>query len=155
MTILQNSELTEFLQIFDITNLSPKPFSPFVFYNKDGDSLEFYISSNDFYSERIDDYLTLLLDMDSDVMAGFIIKNIKQICEKVSASQSAWEFVVNDGNVKLHTLITAFLVLNEKTREDNKIDKILVREYKKVVNIIEEKKIDKVSLHDLDLVGIS
>ncbi|MDR2115984.1 MAG: hypothetical protein LBP87_06355 [Planctomycetaceae bacterium] len=155
MPLSPNCELTDFLKIFDITDFPTTPFSPFVFYNKDGNSLEFYISPNDFYSERVDDYLTMLLDMDSNNIVGFIIKNIKQICEKVSASKSAWEFVVTDGNIKLHTLITAFLVLNEKTHENNTIDNILVREYKKIVNIIEEQKIDKVSLRDLDFACVS
>jgi hypothetical protein len=131
--------------VFNIADNPVKSFSPFVFYNKAGDCIEFYVSQNDYYAERIDDYLTLFLDMNTDEIVGFMIKNIKQILNKIDTSKLAWSFIVNDDEVQLGVLFTAIFLSGTKT---NDIDEVLVREYKKVVKVAENHALDKVSLQE-------
>jgi hypothetical protein len=137
---------TDFAQeIFNIANNLAQPFHPFVFYNKAGDCIEFYVSQNDYYAERIDDYLTLFLDMDTDEIVGFMVKNIKQILNKIDTSKLAWSFIVNDDEVQLGVLFTAIFLSDKKTSDR---DEVLVREYKKVVKVAENHALDKVSLQE-------
>ncbi|MDR2707028.1 MAG: hypothetical protein LBC02_14740 [Planctomycetaceae bacterium] len=144
MTVLSDTKYTEFLKIFDMENISTKSFCPFVFYNKEGDCFEFYVSQNSYYSERIDDYLTVFLDMETNEIVGFMIKNVKRIVEMASSSKTAWSFIVDDGEVRLNALFV--MILSNDRSHENK--EILVREYKKVIEIAETNKIDKVSLRD-------
>jgi hypothetical protein len=137
---------TDFVQeVFNIANNPVKPFRPFVFYNKAGDCIEFYVSQNDYYAERIDDYLTLFLDMETDEIVGFMVKNIKQILNKIDTSKVAWSFIVNGDEVQLGVLFTAIFLNGKKTTD---IDDVLVREYRKVVKVAESHALDKVSLQD-------
>jgi hypothetical protein len=134
------------LNIFGLDHVPTGPFVPFAFHNKDGDCFEFYVSPNDYYGERIDDYLTVFLDTKTDEVVGFMVKNIKHIVEKVSASKTAWTFIVNDNEeVQLNGLFTMMLS-HEKSPEGNKI---LVLEYKRIAEIAETNKIDRVPIRDL------
>jgi len=40
-------------------------FEPFAFHNTAGDCIEFFVTQDDYFGQRVDDYLTLYLDMDT------------------------------------------------------------------------------------------
>jgi hypothetical protein len=121
---------------FNDTN---EPFQPIVYNNVEGDCIEFYVSTNDYYSKRVDDYLTLYLDIDSDDIVGFNIKNIRRIFNKLSQDKSAWAFIIDDGHVELKVLFTMMLL------KDNKADEAVIREYKQVTKIAQNCQIDKIT----------
>jgi hypothetical protein len=130
---------TKMENVLDMLNFNfNEPFRPIVYNNVEGDCIEFYVSSNDYYSKRVDDYLTLYLDMDSDDIVGFNIKNIRRIFDKLSQDKSAWAFIIDDGHVELKVLFTMMLL------KDNKADEDIIREYKQVTKIAQNCQIDKI-----------
>jgi len=131
--------------IFEIAGESSGDFKPFVFHNKAGDCIEFFVSKDDYFGERIDDYLTLYLDMDTEQIVGFVIKNIKRILDRLSHQKSAMEFVIDDGMANLRCLFTAMFA-NEKPGTDQAKRALVVREYRKVVEIAETNEIGTVEL---------
>jgi hypothetical protein len=54
-------------------------FRPFVFYNKAGNCLEVYLSNSDYYSDYVDNTLSILRDMNSNEIVGFVVNNIDYI----------------------------------------------------------------------------
>jgi hypothetical protein len=114
-------------------------FSPFAFPNEEGDCIEFFVSSKDYYAQRVDDYLTLYLNEETEEVTGFVVKNISQILERVVTHQMAYSFVIQDGGVRLEALFTSML-LNEGLQITH------VREYLKVVDIAQSHQLGKVQI---------
>lgn len=139
MSTLYDQELVA--RLFEIAGEPTGHFEPFVFHNKAGDCFEFFVTQDDYYAARVDDYLTLYLEMETDEIVGFVIKNVKRIIEKLSSNKMAMEFVIDDGKIQLRSLFTAMFTGPDEPKREK-----LVREYRKVVRIAEEMKIDEVEL---------
>ena len=139
MTILSDQEFTA--RIFEIAGEPVEHFEPFAFHNTAGDCIEFFVAQEDYFVERIDDYLTLYLDMDTEQIVGFVIKNVKRILERLASHKTATAFVIDDGKLRLRSLFTSlFFLSNGQDRE------MIVREYVKVVKIAESCQLDKVEM---------
>jgi len=143
MTVLSHQEFTN--RIFEIAGEPVKHFEPFAFHNTDGDCIEFFVLPDDYFAERIDDYLTLYLDMDTEQIVGFVIKNVKRILDRLSQQRPAMAFVVDDGTVVLRSLFVAMFA-NSKTCVRQEEQDLVVRHYKKVVEIAETNEIGRVEL---------
>jgi hypothetical protein len=114
--------MTDIHEFLETLSVSTEPFRPFVFHNIDGDCLEFYVSQNNFYGKYIDNYLSILLDMDTDEIVGFIIDNIKYIANKV---------IAENGEIQLDDLVA-------RIGKNNK-------EYEKIIEIAKSNGLDKIS----------
>lgn len=139
MTVLSDQEFAQ--QIFEIAGEPVEQFESYVFNNIEGDCIEFFVSPENYFAERIDDYLTLYLDMNTEEITGFVIKNVKRIIEKLSPNKMAMEFVIDDGKVQLRSLFTAMFAGPDEPKREK-----LVRAYRKVVRLAEKMKIDEVEL---------
>jgi ABC-type amino acid transport substrate-binding protein len=144
MTVLYDKELAH--RIFEIAGTTPEHFKPFAFHNTDGDCVEFFVTQDDYFAERIDDYLTLYLDMDTEQIVGFVIKNIKRILERLSKQKSAMAFVIDDGRVRLRSLFVSMFANENTNLDQEKKRDLVIREYRKVVEIAEMHKLDEVKL---------
>jgi len=131
--------------IFEIAGPLAEDFKPFAFHNKAGDSIEFFVTQDDYYGLRVDDYLTLYLEMDTDQIVGFVIKNVKRIVERLSRQKSAMAFVIDDGKAKLRCLFAAMLA-GENPNADPEKRTVAVREYRRVAEIAEQYELDEVEL---------
>jgi len=125
--------------VLEIATQSQCEFSPFVLPNEDGDCVEFFVSPNDYYAKRIDDYLTLYLDEESEDVVGFVIKNISRILSRVATQQADYAFVIRDGEVRLEALFTAMFFGDERRGT-------YIREYYKVVDIAQQHHLDRVRI---------
>ncbi len=143
MTALYDQELVA--RLFEITGEPTGHFKPFAFHNKEGDCIEFFVSQDDYFSDRVDDYLTLYRDMDTERIVGFVIKNVKRITDRLSKQKSAMAFVIDDGKANLRCLFTA-LFANENPDADQEKRALIVREYRNVVEIAESNELDEVEL---------
>lgn len=137
MTAMTDTEYTDAVK--ELITQTQGDFSPFVLPNEEGDCIEFFVSQKDYYAKRIDDYLTLYLEEETDEVAGFVIKNITRILKRVATHQAAHAFVIRDGEVCLQALFTAMFAGNEQTFH-------YVREYERVTDIARENHLDKVRI---------
>lgn len=144
MTVLSNQEFAN--RIFEIAGAPVEHFEPFAFYNTDGDCIEFFVSQDDYFAERIDDYLTLYLDMDTEQIVGFVVKNVKRILDRLSRQRRMMAFVIDDGRVQLRSLFVS-LFAHENTDAEQEVTRdLIVRKYQKVIEIAETNKLDKVDI---------
>ena len=141
MTILSEQEFTA--KVLEIAGKPVERFKPFAFHNTDGDCIEFFVSPDDYFAERIDDYLTLYLDMDTEQIVGFVVKNVKRIMDRLSASKTATAFVIDDGKVCLRSLFNSMFLLDKNGGQDREL---IVREYVKAVKAAESSRLDEVEI---------
>ena len=137
MTVMTDEEYAN--AVFEIMTQEQGEFAPFILPNEDGDCVEFFVSPNDYNAKRIDDYLTLYLDVDSKEVVGFVIKNITRILNRVAAQQADYAFVIRDGEVRLEALFTAMFLGDERRGT-------YVQEYYRVVDIAQQHRLDKVRI---------
>ena len=144
MTVLSHQEFIN--RIFEIAGEPVEHFEPFAFHNTDGDCIEFFVLPDDYFAERIDDYLTLYLDMDTEQIVGFVIKNVKRILDRLSRQRQAMAFVVDDGIVALRSLFVAMFANGLGNASQEEQQDLVIRHYKKVVEIAETNEIGRVEL---------
>jgi hypothetical protein len=72
-------------QIIDDIGQPVENFVPFAFHNVEGDCIEFFISNEMYYGERIDDYVTVYRNVETNDITGAVIKNVKRLCRELSA----------------------------------------------------------------------
>lgn len=65
-----------------VGDVESEPFAPFAYYNKDGDCVEFFAKSDDYYAERVDGFLTVYRSRDNNEIIGSLMKNIKSIFDQ-------------------------------------------------------------------------
>lgn len=141
MTVLSDQEFVQ--RIFEIAGEPVEHFEPFVFNNTAGDCIEFFVSNHDYYADRIDDYLTVYKDMDTEEIIGFVIKNIKRIFKKLSAKKRAMAFVYDDHRFRLRNLFVAMFFSD--TEEDGQ-KTVIWDYYENVVKLAESNRLDEVEL---------
>ncbi|MGL6225730.1 MAG: hypothetical protein ACRC10_03780 [Thermoguttaceae bacterium] len=128
MTLLTDQEFAR--EVLDKVCVLER-FEPFVFNNEEGDCLEFFVSPNDYYGERVDDYLTLYLDMETGEVVGFVVKKIRQILKRLSKRPSALTFIVKDNRVRLNCLFAAMFA------DPDQSVNLEVRAYRRVADLAE------------------
>ena len=55
------------------------PFNPSAEYDPDGDCLEFFISDEPFWADRLDKWVTVYHGRDSNDIVGSLIKNVREL----------------------------------------------------------------------------
>ena len=78
-----------------------------IWYNEEGDCLQFQTSNDAIIRDRIDEYLTLYRSAEDDSPIGFQIKDIKALIDKYSVGGIVVKATVNDGKL---ISVTALLV---------------------------------------------
>jgi hypothetical protein len=136
MTVMTEQEFAD--AVFEIAAQVQSEFKPSVFLNEDGDCVEFFVSKNEYYAKRIDDYLTLYLEEETGEIAGFVVKNITRILDNVSAGMDC-SFVIRDGEMCLEAMFAAMV-----WSDDRRIH--YMREYRRVASIAKSYNIDKVRI---------
>jgi hypothetical protein len=137
MTVMTDKEYED--AVLALTSQECGEFSPFAFVNEEGDCIEFFVSAHDYYAQRVDDYLTLYLEEETEDVAGFVVKNVTQILERVATQQENYAFVIKDGEVCIQTLFFAMV-------SGDVCQKTFVREYHRVAGIAWKNQLDKVQI---------
>ena len=97
------SELTT-AELYEMLGDPVEVFKPFAFYNADGDCIEFFAKGERYYGERVDNYVTVYRSMQTNEIIGSIIKNVKELCKTLSASNPQIEIVVADNRICIQHL---------------------------------------------------
>ena len=91
--------MAETLDVRKLLDRFPNRFDARPFYLADSDSLQFYHENVDHYAERIDCWLTVYKEFETDKLIGFKLKNVKVLLSRfdvlglgylVSKSRAKW-----------------------------------------------------------------
>jgi hypothetical protein len=140
MTVMTDQEYEN--AVLEIAEQVQGEFTPFAFPNDDGDCVEFFVSPKEYYSKRVDEYLTLYLEEGTNKIAGFVVKNISRILERVATQHAAHLFVIRNGEVCLQALFTAMFTGNEQQC-------LCAPEYETVTDIARENCLDKIQISSI------
>ncbi len=86
-----------------------EPFAPDVFYNQDGDCIEFVFSPEAYYQKRLDEWVTLYLDLKTDELVGSMLKHVSRL-----KKMPFFLVTIQHGKVRLDHLFMATATLNNK-----------------------------------------
>jgi hypothetical protein len=89
---------------------------PAAYYDRDGDCIEFLASDDEFYSERVDDLVTVYYSHESGEIIGSLIKGVSCFMTK----HPKLRIVVRDGRVRLSHLFLAGLVSHSESGDEPK-----------------------------------
>ncbi len=76
---------------------------PIAYYDPDGDCIEFLSARRNFYSERIDDLVTVYYDEKTNEIIGSLVKGVSQFLKK----HPRYAILVESGKVRLAHLFIA------------------------------------------------
>lgn len=111
-----------------------RPFQPQVFYDPDGDCIEFLVSNDPFYGERIDSLVTVYYSEETNEIVGSLIKGVKKFIKEVTDKVPGFKIEVEDGRIRLVHLFTARLWYAEPSGQRQQ----LVLAYKKLRAVAEK-----------------
>lgn len=84
-------------------------FRPQAVYDRDGDCIEFLVSNESFYAERIDTLVTVYRSQRTDEIVGSLIKGVSKILRKFLRRAPGFEIEIRDGRVRLEHVFNAYL----------------------------------------------
>jgi hypothetical protein len=62
-----------------LRNVEPEGFRPVPYYSPEADALTWFVRDRDHYAQRIDETLTVYLDMETDEPVGWKIKGVRRL----------------------------------------------------------------------------
>ena len=126
MSALSKEEFAaEVMKMTDV----PKEFEPQAYYDPDGDCIEFFVSDDNFYAERIDELVTVYYSQETKgEIVGSLIKGISQVCKKILEKYPGFMIEIKDGKINLEHLFQAQLWGKEHLG-----DEVLVLTYQKLI----------------------
>lgn len=75
----------------------------------DGDCVEFFVSDESYYAERIDGLLTIYRGQQSKEVVGSLIKNVSRVLERLSERTPNFRVEIESGRVRLTHVVSARL----------------------------------------------
>lgn len=106
MSALSNEEYSK--KVMEICK-DAKPEFPFAYFDPDGDCIEVLVGADPFYSERIDDLITVYYSEIDKEIIGCLIKGVKRILKKNPKTK----IIVHAGRIRL----SDFFLLGFLTQE--------------------------------------
>ena len=86
-----------------------EPFKPMVHYDPDGDCIEFLMTPDPFYAERIDGLVTVYYSFETKQIVGSLIKGVSKFYHNILKKIPGFAIEVKDGKVALGHLFRAHL----------------------------------------------
>jgi len=115
-------------EVMKMTNV-PEEFKPQAYYDPDGDCIEFFVSDDNFYAERIDELVTVYYSQENKgEIVGSLIKGISRVCKKILEKYPGFMIEIKDGKINLEHLFQAQLWGKEHLG-----DEVLVLTYQKLI----------------------
>jgi hypothetical protein len=107
----QQNEFAEF--VLSVAG-SPAPTdAPQVVYDSDGDCIEFLVTDEDFYAERVDSHVTVYYGRESAEIIGCLFKGVHATLKALSEKLPGFRLEIVDGRIKLSMLFSAHLWMSE------------------------------------------
>lgn len=78
-----------------------RPFSPFAEYDADGDCIEFFMTPDAYFAERVDGLLTVYRSQDNKEIVGAQIKGMKALLADILGKFPSFRVEIHDGKFPL------------------------------------------------------
>ena len=114
-----------------------EPFRAHATYIPEGDCIEFVASNDDYYAERIDGLVTVYYSRETGEIIGSLIKGVHAFCANILEQFPGFKIEIEAGRVKLEHLFRAQLWREQREEND-----VLVRTYRKLIEVAEETGVD-------------
>ncbi|MHB1035332.1 MAG: hypothetical protein ACYC35_11305 [Pirellulales bacterium] len=106
MTVTSNEEFAKRMMLL----AEPaERFKPTAIYDPDGDCIEFLVSPDPFYAERVDDLVTVYYSQVTNEVIGSFIKGVAKFCKTVLQRMPGFKIEIRDGRVSLEHIFRARL----------------------------------------------
>jgi hypothetical protein len=106
MTVTSNEEFAKRMMLL----AQPADrYKPTATYDPDGDCIEFLVSPDPFYAERIDDLVTVYYSQESNEVIGSLVKGVSKFCKSVLQKLPGFSIEIRDGRVSLEHIFRARL----------------------------------------------
>lgn len=124
---------TRTLVEFALENATDNPSFPQVYYDADGDCLEFIIAGDNYKGERLDELVTVYRSLETNEIVGSLIKGLRaKLRRMVESNIPGFVVEIQDGPVKLSHLFRA-LIWSSQPRD---IKKLVT--YRHLISVAEE-----------------
>lgn len=112
----QQNEFAQFV-LSAAESVAPTVF-PQVVYDPDGDCIEFLVTHEDFYAERVDSHVTVYYDRESAEIIGCLFKGVHATLKALSRKLPGFRLEIVDRRIKLSMLFSAHLWVSEPDDQD-------------------------------------
>ena len=106
MTVTSNKEFAKRMML---VAEPAERFKPMATYDPDGDCIEFLVSPDPFYAERVDDLVTVYYSQESNEVIGSLIKGVAKFYRTVLQRMPGFKIEIRDGRVSLEHIFRARL----------------------------------------------
>lgn len=134
MTITSN---TEFAKRMMLLARPTAQFDRVATYDRDGDCIEFFINSDPFYAERIDDLVTVYISQDTGELIGSLLKGVSKFCADIMERMPGFKIEIHDGPVRLVHIFRARLWSQKHDQHD-----LITLTYRKLIDVAGETVVD-------------
>ena len=112
-------------------------FRPTATYDPDGDCIEFLVSPDSFYAERVDDLVTVYYSQETGEVIGSLIKGVSKFCKGLLERMPGFRIEIRDGRVSLEHIFRASLWFSHFGPED-----LPTLTYQKLIDMAEESQVE-------------
>ena len=134
MTVTSNEEFTKRMMLLA---RSAEQFKPTATYDPDGDCIEFLVSPDPFYAERVDDLVTVYYSQQTQEVIGSLIKGVSKFCSALLEQMPGFKIEIHDGRVRLDHIFRARLWSSQQDPQD-----LPTLAYMKLIDIAEKANIE-------------
>lgn len=106
MTVTSNEEFAKRMMLLAER---AERFKPTATYDPDGDCIEFLMSPDPFYAERVDELVTVYYSQESNEVVGSQIKGVARFCRTLLQQMPGFKIEIRDGRVSLEHIFRAKL----------------------------------------------
>lgn len=133
MTVTPNEEFAKRMMLLA---RPAEQFKPTAIYDPDGDCIEFLVSPDPFYAERVDDLVTVYYSQESKEVIGSLIKGVSKFCRALLKQMPGFMVEIHDGRVKLEHVFRARLwSLQQEPRDFPTLTYLKLRDIAKQANV--------------------
>ena len=109
---------------------------PYANYNVNGDCIEFFLSADQFYGERIDDLITVYVSEETGKPVGGLLKGVQGFIERLNEKKFGTRHDFSGSKFKLEYLLTAGIWFSDNQSEEEHVKLVLeLREATKKSNL--------------------
>ncbi len=134
MMVMQNEEFAKRVMLMAEPE---EPFKPTATYDPDGDCIEFVVSPDPFYAERVDNLATVYYSQVTGQVIGSLIKGVSRFCEGLLQTMPGFQIEIADRRVKLRHIFLARLWSSSFAPTD-----IPTLAYKKLIAISQDTEVE-------------
>ncbi len=115
---------------------SGEKFRPQAAYDADGDCIEFLLSNESFYAERIDALVTVYYSQRRREIVGSLIKGVSKVIRKFLRHAPGFRIEIRDGRMRLEHLFSAYMWSSPPANREVRLT------YEKLRDVAEDKDIE-------------